>query len=51
VGVAIKPFPNDKILSKWLLRPEIRYDHADHSVFNGGDRNQWTVSADALFTF
>jgi hypothetical protein len=51
VGVAIKPFPNDKILSKWLLRPEIRYDHADHSVFNGGDRNQWTFSADTLFTF
>jgi hypothetical protein len=51
VGVAIKPFPKDNILSKWLLRPEIRYDHADHSVFNSGDRNQWTFSADALFTF
>jgi hypothetical protein len=51
VGVAIKPFPNDKILSKWLFRPEIRYDHADHSVFNSGDRNNWTCSVDALFTF
>jgi hypothetical protein len=50
-GVAIKPFPNDKILSKWLFRPEIRYDHADHPVFNNGDRNQWTVSVDTLFTF
>jgi len=51
VGVAIKPFPNDKFLSKWLLRPEIRYDYADHSVFNKGDRNQVTFSADVLFTF
>jgi hypothetical protein len=50
-GVAIKPFPNDKILSKWLFRPEIRYDHADQPVFNHGDRNQWTCSVDTLFTF
>ncbi len=50
-GVAIKLFPNNKILSKWLLRPEIRYDHADHPVFNNGDRNQWTCSVNALFTF
>ncbi|HYA91086.1 MAG TPA: outer membrane beta-barrel protein [Thermodesulfobacteriota bacterium] len=51
VGVAIKPFPNDKFLSKWLFRPEVRYDRADHSVFDGGDRNQITFSVDALFTF
>jgi hypothetical protein len=50
-GVAIKPFPNDKFLSKWLIRPEVRYDHADQPVFNNGDRNQWTCSVDALFTF
>jgi hypothetical protein len=50
VGVAIKPFPSDKILSKWLFRPEFRYDHTDHSVFNSGDKNQWTFSADILFT-
>jgi hypothetical protein len=49
--VAIKPFPNDKVLSKWLFRPEIRYDHADQPVFNNGDRNQWTCSVDVLFTF
>jgi hypothetical protein len=51
VGVAIKPLPKDKILSKLLFRPEVRYDHADHSVFNSGDRNQWILSADALLTF
>ncbi len=51
VGVAIKPFPNDKILSKLLLRPEIRYDHSDPAVFNSGDKNQWTSGVSALFTF
>jgi hypothetical protein len=51
VGVAIKPFPNDKILSKLLFRPEFRYDHSNKPVFNRGDRNQWTFSTDALFTF
>ncbi len=50
-GVAIKPFPNHKVLSKWLFRPEIRYDHSDQPVFNNGDRNNWTCSVDTLFTF
>jgi hypothetical protein len=50
-GVAIKPFPNNKILSKWLFRPEVRYDHSDHSLFNSGDKNQLTLSVDTLFTF
>ena len=50
-GVAIKPFPKDKILSNFLFRPEIRYDYADRAVFDTGDRNQVTASVDALFTF
>ena len=49
VGVAIKPFPNDKFLSKWMFRPEVRYDHADHPLFNSGDKNQLTFSVDTLF--
>jgi len=60
MGVAVKPFANNKILSKLLFRPEVRYDHSDqpvfntrgnHPLFNAGDRNQWTFSVDALFTF
>ncbi len=51
LGVAIKPFPNDKFLSKLLLRPEFRYDYSDHPVFDKGDRNQVTFSVGALFTF
>ena len=50
-GVAIKPFPKDKFLSKLLIRPEVRYDHSDQPVFNGGDKDQLTFSVGALFTF
>ncbi len=50
-GVAIKPFPNAKFLSKLLFRPEVRYDHSNHPVFNSGDKDQLTFSVDALFTF
>jgi hypothetical protein len=51
VGVAIKPFPKDKILSCLLFRPEIRYDHSDRSVFNSGDHNQLTFSVDVIVKF
>ena len=51
VGVAIKPFPNDKNFSHLLFRPELRYDHSDRLVFSSGDRNQLTFSVDTLFTF
>ena len=50
-GIAIKPFPKDKILSNLLFRPEIRYDHSDRSVFSTGKRDQLTFSMDALCTF
>ena len=51
VGLAIKPFPKDKILSNILFRPEVRYDWSDERVFARGDRNQVTVAADVLVTF
>ncbi|MGA2775264.1 MAG: outer membrane beta-barrel protein [Candidatus Omnitrophota bacterium] len=51
VGVAIKPFPKDKIFSNLLFRPEVRYDCSNRSVFNSDERNQWTFSVDTLFTF
>jgi len=50
-GVAIKPFPSTKFLSKLLFRPEFRYDHSNHPAFNSGDKDQLTFSVDALFTF
>jgi hypothetical protein len=51
VGMAIKPFPADHILSHLLFRPEVRYDHSDRPVFDGNRQNQLTFSVDALFTF
>jgi hypothetical protein len=51
VGVAIKPFPNDSVLSHWLVLPEVRYDHSDRSVFDGGRSDQVTFSVGTLFTF
>ncbi len=51
VGVAIKPFPTNKVLSNLLFRPEIRYDYADRAAFASGDHDQLTFSLDALFTF
>ncbi|MDD1762905.1 MAG: porin [Methanothrix sp.] len=51
-GVAIKPFPKYNTLSHFIFRPEIRYDHADRSVFGiSGVRDQLTFSMDSLVTF
>lgn len=51
VGMAIKPFPEDHVLSHLLFRPEVRYDRSDRPVFDGGLQDQLTFSVDALFTF
>ena len=51
-GVAIKPFPKDNTLSHLIFRPELRYDHADRSVFGtNGVRDELTFSMDGLVTF
>jgi hypothetical protein len=51
VGVAIKPFPKDKILSNLLIRPEIRFDHSNRPVFDSGERSQGVFGVDTIFTF
>jgi hypothetical protein len=51
LGVAVKPFPDNAVLSRLLFRPEFRWDHSDHQVFGNGKQNQATFSVDALFTF
>jgi hypothetical protein len=51
VGVAIKPFPKDGIPSHLLFRPEVRYDHSNRPVFDGGRQDQLTFSVGALFAF
>jgi Putative beta-barrel porin-2, OmpL-like. bbp2 len=51
VGTHITPFPNDNLLKNISIRPELRYDIADHGVFEGTKFNELTASIDALLTF
>jgi len=51
LGVAVKPLPQSTLGSHLLIRPEVRYDHADHAVIGNGYRNQLTFSVGGLFTF
>ena len=51
LGIAIRPAPNDRILSNLLFRPEIRYDYSDQGAFGDGDHDQLTFAIDALFQF
>jgi hypothetical protein len=51
LSFAVKPFPTESTLSHLLFRPEIRYDLSDQPVFGTGDKNQFTINMDALFTF
>ena len=51
MGLAIKPMPNDPVLSNLLLRPEVRYDYSDHRAFNSGNHGEFTVAMDVIFQF
>lgn len=52
VGLSIRPWANDTLLSNLVIRPEVRWDWSDENVFDdGGDNNQFTAAIDAYFTF
>jgi hypothetical protein len=55
-GVTIKPLPKDPIGQNLSIRPEIRYDVAEDSIYPVGDgahsyKDQWSAGADVIFTF
>jgi hypothetical protein len=52
-GVAITPLPNDAIFQFLTVRPEVRYDYAEHPVYGVGsaDRNQLSFAVDAIMQF
>jgi len=51
-GLAITPMPDNQWTSGLVFRPEIRWDHANDSIFNdGNDENQFTVGGDLIFAF
>jgi hypothetical protein len=49
-GVKITPFPNGSLSKNFYIRPEIREDLADHTVFNG-KHYQTTFGIDAIYQF
>jgi hypothetical protein len=57
LGVTYKPFADDKYLNGFAIRPEVRWDYADHSAFNNNaaglptQNDQWTFGAEAYFAF
>jgi hypothetical protein len=51
-GLAIHPMPSNKYGQNLVVRPEIRYDYSDNSIFDAGTQfDQWTVGIDAYYTF
>lgn len=56
LGLAIRPFPKDKIMGQMLVRPEIRYDGSNKRVFHTGndrigEKGNLTLSVGVLFMF
>jgi hypothetical protein len=50
LGVKVTPFPHDKLLSNFTIRPEIRGDFSNKNVFDGGNKkDQYTAAVDAIF--
>lgn len=52
VGVNIHPLPGDEWGKGLVVRPELRYDWANHDIFDGGtDESQVTFGVDAIYAF
>lgn len=55
LGVTIKPLPKDPIGQNLKIRPEVRYDYAEDSIYSGGgsdgSRDQFLLGGDVIFTF
>ena len=52
IGLAIRPFPNDKYGAGLVIRPELRLDYSEKRYFDGGtDRIQTSAAIDAVYQF
>jgi hypothetical protein len=52
VGATIKPFPDNQWASGFEVRPEVRWDYCNHSIFDAGDNdNQVTFGIDGIYAF
>jgi len=50
-GVAVTPMPDNEWLKTLVIRPELRFDWADHGVFDFDKFNQLTVACDVIWSF
>ncbi|MDP9172342.1 MAG: porin [Planctomycetota bacterium] len=50
-GVAITPLPDNEWFKTLTIRPEVRYDWAEHGVFDTGKFSQLTAAVDAYWQF
>lgn len=50
LGLMLTPWPKDHILKNVVVRPEIRWDTAEHAVFDGR-YNQLTAAVDVIIKF
>jgi hypothetical protein len=52
LGLDIKPLSSDRNFSTLRIRPEVRWDFSDDSIFDGGNEDsQLTFGVDAIFGF
>jgi hypothetical protein len=52
IGLDIKPLASDRNFSTLRIRPEVRWDYSNDSIFDGGqDNNQFTFGVDAIIGF
>jgi hypothetical protein len=52
LGVAVTPFPTDKILKNFLVRPELRADYSDEPAYsNGNEHEMYTAALDMIFKY
>lgn len=52
LGVDIRPLATGDTVGPVRIRPEVRVDYANKSIFDGGtDHTQWTFGVDVLLTF
>ena len=56
LGATVHPLPNDPVLNNLFLRPEFRFDYANHTAFDpvGGlptNHYFFTAAVDAVFAF
>jgi hypothetical protein len=51
MGVSVTPLPDSPYLGTFVIRPEVRYDDADHVAFDFSHMDQFTIAVDMYYRF